>query len=212
VGVPAADPHIASGLSFLKDKWNPDSKNFLQEIYDVHFSGTYSRVIVEHDVDAEVIQALLKVRPTWASALLLSAARNMVNLYLREGRLTPAGMQPSIWNIIPRATAFFDLLHHFPVSQDGRIMNFREAIVYSPSPSHLTRRGLASLLLRRILIPRFPLTSFLIIFFIMVTALIGYLYYIGSIKLTDVVLSFFVEMAGLSLGLFVDRKKWGKYD
>lgn len=212
IGVPAADPHVAAAVSFLKDRWKPNSKNFLQEIYDVHFSGTYSRVITEHDVDSEVIQALLKIRPTWASALLLSTARDMVDLYVREGRLTPSGMQPSIWNIIPRATAFFDLLHYFPISQDGRIMNFKEAIVYSPSSNHLTRRGFASILLRRILIPRFPLTSFLLLFFVMVTVLISYLYYVGSVKFSDVVLSFFVEMAGLSLGLFIDRKRWGKHD
>lgn len=205
-----SDPRIAAAIHFLKNNWIPDGKNFLQEIYDVHFAETYSRIIIEHDVDSAVAQALLAVRPVWATELILRAVGEMVELHSQAGKLSPPNMQPSIWNIIPRATVFFELLQHFPVCEGGRVMNLKEAIVYSPSQESLNRRRMAGILLRGILIPRFPWTSLFLLFFIAITAIAVSLYYMGSIQFKELALSLFGNLAVLSLSLYIDSKRWGK--
>jgi squalene-hopene cyclase-like protein len=205
-GLPPTHPRIADALSYLKLNWKPNSKNFQDEKYEVHFNGGYNRVSLEHDVDAAVIQALLRARPAWASEMILKAVDGMINLYLKEGKLSPANSLPSIWNIIPRATAFHDLLNNFPVSEEGRIVMIDKAIVYSPSPSQLNKRSLSMLLVRHIIIPRFPWTTGLFLLFIAITVAIMVLYVRGSIQLKDVLLSLGVECAGLSLGVFIESK------
>ena len=204
IGLPPSDPRIAAGVSFLKTKWVPNSRNFLQEIYDVHFDGIYSRDVIEPDIDSAAIGVLRKVRPSWATPTILNAVHEMVELYLQGGRLSPPNLQPSIWNIIPRATLFFELLKSFPVAEDGRVLSFPETIMYSPS--HLSKRSVVNMLLRRIVIPRFRLTSIFLLVFVAITSVVGYLYYTGSVRFSDVILSLFVELAGLSLTIYVDRK------
>jgi hypothetical protein len=209
-GLSAADTRIADALSYLKNTWRPNSKNFRDEKYEVHFKGGYNRVTLEHDVDSAVIQVLLKARPTWASEMILRAVEGMIDLYRIEKRLSPSDSHPSIWNIIPRATAFHELLNNFPVSEEGRILRIDNAIMYSPTPSQLNKRSLSILLLRHLILPRFPWTTGSLIVFIALTAVVMYLYFKGHFDTTALLLSLGVELAGLSFGIFIDSKRRGK--
>ena len=205
LGIPGSDPRISKALSYLRDFWRPDKHNILQEIYDVHFDDTYSRVIVEHDVDAAVIRLLLRIRPPWGMEMVVAAASDMITSYLSTNKLSPAAT-PSIWNIIPRATAFHELLQHFPVSEEGAVLSFKEAIVYAPSKQSGSKFNIAKFLLARIIIPQFRLTSLFLLCFLIITSIMVYLYYNGTVQLKDVFLSLGVELAGLSLGIYYDRR------
>lgn len=95
---------ISKGLEYIKAKWAIDS-SFFNEIYDIIYNGTPSRIVLNHDVDAEIIKCLITVNPVSEEILILNGINSFINYYERTKKLNPSKEKDSLWNIVPRAEA-----------------------------------------------------------------------------------------------------------
>jgi hypothetical protein len=120
-------------------------------------------------------------------------------------KLTPNEMEPSIWNIVPRAMAFFHFLKQMPISGTGRVYSYGESIIITPDPNS-SRYKFVKFLLSFIL-PKFNFRIVLLSIFGLITISIIILFLIGKISFIELVLSLFVEVAGISLSSYIEWRR-----
>lgn len=208
-GIKQDDPRIQLATSFIVKHWQPDPNNFSQEMYDVYAEPNYSRTIMEHDVDAEVVKTLLNVKPKGVNFKIFTAIKGFLTPYTKEGKLHPDGMEPSEWNIIPRATALKIFLDQMPTSSNGSAFTQDDLLISSDiqiNVSKITISVVKMLLFHFRLTQAFLLLSIpvLIIFYVV------YEYVIGDISFTDLALSLLVEISGLSISMYIDKNRGKK--
>jgi Squalene-hopene cyclase C-terminal domain len=202
-GLSVSDPRVLSAIEYLKKNWQPDEKHFFQEIYEFRVGAKYSRVILEHDVDAEVILCLLSARSIWSFEKLFLAVEGLVKPYTIDKSLHPPGIKPSIWNTVPRALAVAEFITHISLTGSGKVSFIAGLIVHNPNSSRFTTLkvlfGLLSTPLSRFLKKYWLLLLFLII---VIGAVIFYIQ--GTVTLQDLWLSIGGGIAVSCLFAFFD--------
>lgn len=206
-GLSPSDARIVHALSFLRDRWIPDADAFYSERYEVNQTlDKYARVTVDHDSNAIVIQTLLSLHPDWAFARILPAVQSMVAPFVLSGTLNPAGTEPSIWNIIPRAEAFSAVLKHLPAAENGRAMYFNGVTICTADPNLATPVDVARIALKQRVSRYLSATTLLLVGSIVITLAICGLYFKREITGKEVLLSLGAEFAVWSAGAWLERK------
>jgi hypothetical protein len=115
-GMAPDDRPIASGLSYIQQYWRPDSGAISVESYDCPVPEGYNKVALQHDVDAQVVLTLLMVDPWGLSAPLWDTAAAWVKQNSQGKWWEHHGGEPTLWTIVPRATAASALARRLPSS------------------------------------------------------------------------------------------------
>lgn len=88
-------------------------------------------MILEHDVDALVLQALIEISPDWAPSQILQSIASMLETNIHGQWWIREGIKPSLWNIVPRAQVLARFSHNPLVTKDTQIHEIERAIFLS---------------------------------------------------------------------------------
>lgn len=134
-GVPLSDACVVTGLAYIEKNWRAGESDEAHESYDATTgTGTYSRVALVHDVDAEVVLTLIEADPNGLRAPLWQAAAGWVEANRTGSWCEAIEPRPTLWTIVPRATAAARLADQLPAAHS--------VVVYRPHAVALASHGL----------------------------------------------------------------------
>jgi hypothetical protein len=117
-GVGLSERSIERGLDFLASQWEPSLDATLVETYDATIGpGTYSRVSMVHDIDAEVALCLIETDPLGLRTRLWTCAQGWISANSDQKWWEHMDPAASLWTVIPRATAALSLANRIGTSE-----------------------------------------------------------------------------------------------
>jgi hypothetical protein len=187
-GASPTDPVVAAGRRFLLDRWNPDPSAIHQETYDAHFGNSYSRVFLEHDVDALVCRASLRMGGPGDLARALEAGSGLARTPIEAVDASPI----SLWTVLPRGFAAVELAQHLP--RDVRTRGNENVLVTLHGSRRRVVGSLMSIAWKEAgLAPRHPL-RWLVAVLLLVSAATTVLFVLGEIAVGEFLLGLVVPL------------------
>jgi len=204
IGSGLNDPNVHEGLTYIQSNWSLESDNYIEEIYEIKNDISYSRIMLDHDTDAEVVRLLLRLMPDWSYKHIDEALKAFVSSYRHNGLKHPTKQRESIWTIIPRAIAIHAALRKLPFVTNGTMHVVSDLFIISPKSNESF-----GILLCRIswYIVRYIFRKRILLYFTIVAAVSYFVYFLatGSLTSTEVALGIVVPLIIFLLGLKTNK-------
>jgi hypothetical protein len=120
LGARRIDQALLVAREFVLDAWKPRPQTIQTEVYDAHdphLPDHYRKVILEHDVDALVCQALLRLGQPGDITTVVGGAQRLLEIPYDALQVD----QVSLWNVLPRAFLAHEL-RELPMFGGGHVI------------------------------------------------------------------------------------------
>lgn len=207
IGIKGNENIIIDSLKYLELNWNPFETNYLRETYDINTVNGYTRIILDHDTNSEVVKLLLRTKPNWSFNQILNAIIGFAEYHENKGFKHPETNIESIWTIIPRAKIANDCLCFFSYLFKGQ-NNFISTVKFN-THSHKSRSILLLMIffknLRNFLIKTRLILFLSILSTIAAFLIVSNLYRNGLLTAKEIALSIIIPIILFILNFLVQK-------
>lgn len=193
--------NINKALEFIISNYHKDM-SFVSETYDINLTEGYNRIVLEHDVRAEIISLYVVMHNMIHDEFIfrvLSDALEYYKLYKFKNKTNNYNGH-SIWTIIPMALAIFDLYDKcLPITNQSWILLFNQFIISDKDKSIRSNLHFLFLYIIEYIKSKKRLFLWLLSVFCIITVVI--LFVLEVIDVKDVILSIIIPVIMFLLGL-----------
>jgi hypothetical protein len=202
LGVPLVDQSLLKAGEFVRDSWKPRPHAIQTEVYEAHLPEQYQRVLLEHDIDALVCQALLRLGQPGDFTAVVDGAERLLDVPYDGLQVNDV----SLWNVLPRAFLAWEL-RRLPMFGAGHVIARRGAAASVDGPRRLKGAGaLAALAMSELPVTRTVFKRVLLALAVIVVLVLVVLWAVGELSFTGLLASVILPVVLALYAILTQRR------